>query len=111
MLARYEPGLLRRAAQYLMLKETRSSCEVEREKPSQNRIQRFVDLLRTAQTGRSLSEERWHEFAYRHEQNWVGSYQGNREVVDFVPPRPEVTEYETSILPNAKTGRLIWFTV
>jgi hypothetical protein len=38
MLARYEPGLLRRAAQYLMLKETRSSYEVEREKPSQNRI-------------------------------------------------------------------------
>lgn len=101
MLARYEPGLLRRAAQYLMLKETRSSYEVECEKPSQNRIQRFVDLLRTAQTGQPLSEERfvalqnsalearWHEPAYRHRQNWVGSYQGNREVVDFVPPRPE----------------------
>jgi hypothetical protein len=101
MLARYEPGLLRRAAQYLMLQETRSSYEVEREKPSQNRIQRFVDLLRSAQTGRPLSEERfvalqnsvlderWHEFAYRHKQNWVGTYQGNREIVDFVPPRPE----------------------
>jgi Fic/DOC family len=101
MLARYEPDLLRRAAQYLMLKETRSSYEVEREKPSQNRIQRFVDLLRTAQTGQPLSQERlvalqnavleprWHEFAYRHRQNWVGSYHRNREVVDFVPPRPE----------------------
>jgi hypothetical protein len=101
MLARYEPGLLRRAAQYLMLKETRSSYEVERERPSQNRIQRFVDLLRTAQIGQPLSQERfvalqntvleprWHEFAYRHRQNWVGSYYGNTEVVDFVPPRPE----------------------
>ena len=97
MLARYEPGLLRRAAQCLMLKETRSSYEVEREKPSQNRIQRFVDLLRSAQTGQPLSQERfvalqnavleprWHEFSYRHQQNWVGSYHGNRDVVDFVP--------------------------
>ena len=42
-----------------MLKETRSSYEVERERPSQNRIQRFLDLLRTAQIGQPLSQERF----------------------------------------------------
>ena len=100
-LSRYEPGLIRRAAQYLLLKETRSSYEVEREKPSAGRIQRFVDLLRTADIGQALSEERfvafqntvleprWHEFTYRHRQNWVGAYHRTREVVDFVPPRPQ----------------------
>ena len=100
-LSRYEPGLIRRAAQYLLLKETRSSYEVEREKPSSGRIQRFVDLLRAADIGQPLSEERfvalqnavleprWHEFTYRHRQNWVGAYHRTREVVDFVPPRPE----------------------
>ena len=100
-LARYDADLLRRAARYLYLKETRSSYEVEREKPSQGRVQRFVDLLRTADSGQSLSQERfvalqnvvldprWHEYAYRHRQNWVGAYHRSREVVDFVPPRPE----------------------
>jgi Fic family protein len=100
-LSRYEPSLIRRAAQYLLLKETRSSYEVEREKPSSGRIQRFVDLLRTADIGQPLSQERfvtlqnavleprWHEFAYRHRQNWVGAYHRTCEVVDFVPPRPE----------------------
>jgi hypothetical protein len=100
-LSHYDPGLIRRAAQYLYLKETRSSYEVEREKPSPGRVQRFVDLLRTAEVGQPLSQERfaelqnavlearWHELTYRSRQNWVGSYHHNREVVDFVPPRPE----------------------
>jgi Fic/DOC family len=100
-LSRYDPGLIRRAAQYLYLKETRSSYEVEREKPTPGRIQRFVDLLRTAEVGQPLTQERfvelqnavleprWHEFVYRSQQNWVGAYHHGRELVDFVPPRPE----------------------
>jgi len=99
-LSQYDPDLIRRASRYLYLKETRSSYEVERERPSPARTQRFVDLLRTADVGRALSQERfvelqnavvdprWHEFAYRSRQNWVGSIHHNREVVDFVPPRP-----------------------
>jgi len=99
-LSKYDPDLIRRASRYLYLKETRSSYEVEHEKPSPARTQRFVDLLRTADVGQPLSQERfvelqnavieprWHEFAYRSRQNWVGSYHHNREVVDFVPPRP-----------------------
>jgi Fic family protein len=100
-LARYDPSLLARAARYLFLRETRSSFEVEREKPTPGRIQRFVELLRTAEMGQPLSQERfvtlqnavleprWHEYAYRHQQNWLGAYHHNHEVVDFVPPRPE----------------------
>jgi len=57
-LRRYQPDLLRRAATYLYLKETHSSFEVEREHPSTSRAQRFADLLREAQSGTPLSDER-----------------------------------------------------
>jgi len=100
-LKHYDPDLLRRAAAYLYLKETQSSFEVEREKPSTSRAQRFADLLRQADTGEALTEERlvelqnavvdprFHEFTWRHQQNWVGKDLGYRQQIDFVPPRPE----------------------
>ena len=100
-LAKYDPDLLRRAAAFLYLKETHSSFEVEREKPSPNRAQRFADLLREAEGRIPLSEDRlvqlqnavldprFHEFFYRDKQNWVGKDLGYRKKVDFVPPRPE----------------------
>ncbi|MGV3592975.1 MAG: Fic family protein [Gammaproteobacteria bacterium] len=99
-LARYDEDLLRRAAAYLYLKETQSSFEVEREKPSPQKAQRFADLLRQADTRTPLSEERlvtlqqavvdprFHEFTWRRIQNWVGKDLGYRKQVDFVPPRP-----------------------
>ncbi len=100
-LARYDSDLLRRAAAFLYLKETQSSFEVEREKPSSQKAQRFADLLRQADTQTPLSEDRlmdlqhaaldprFHEFAWRDIQNWVGKDLGYRKQVDFVPPRPE----------------------
>jgi hypothetical protein len=100
-LAKYDPALLSRAAAFLYLKETHSSFEVEREKPSPTRAQRFADLLREAETGISLSEDRFvqlqnavvdsrfSEFSYRTKQNWVGQDLGYRKKVDFVPARPE----------------------
>ena len=114
----YDAGLIRRAAQYLYLKETRSSYDVERERPSAGRIQRFIDLLRTADVGQPLSQERfvhlqnaaleprWHEFVYRSQQNWVGSNHHNREAVDFVPPRPEdVLSLMTGLCAYSERGR------
>ena len=101
ILAKYPPDLLRRAAQYLYLKETRSTYEVERERPSASRTQRFLDLLKTAPAGEPLTQEsfvraqnsilepRFHEFAYRSTQNWLGGHSRYRDTVDFVPPRPE----------------------
>ncbi len=100
-LSRYDPDLLRRAATYLYLKETHSSFEVERERPSPSRAQRFSDLLREAETGAPLSEERFielqnsivdarfREASYRTTQNWVGDDLGYRKRIAFVPPRPE----------------------
>lgn len=100
-LAHYDQDLLRRAAAFLYLKETQSSFAVERENPSATRAQRFADLLRQADTHRPLTEARlielqhavidprFHEFTWRHSQNWVGTDRGYRRQIDFIPPRPE----------------------
>ncbi len=100
-LAGYDDDLLRRAASYLYLKETQSSFEVEREKPSPDRAQRFADLLRQTDTKIPLTEDRlvelqqavvdprFHEFTWRHQQNWVGKDHGYRKQIDFVPARPD----------------------
>ncbi|MEO6096557.1 MAG: Fic family protein, partial [Fibrobacteria bacterium] len=100
-LNRYDPDLLRRASAFLFLKETQSSFEVEREKPSTDRAQRFADLLRQADIRHPLSEPRlielqnavvdprFHESAWRTRQNWLGRDLGYRRHMDFVPPRPE----------------------
>jgi Fic family protein len=100
-LGKYDQDLLRRAASFLYLKETQSSFELEREKPSANRAQRFADLLRGADTGQPLTEERlvelqnavldprFHEFGWRQQQNWIGDDLGYRQQIDFVPARPE----------------------
>lgn len=115
VLANYDPGLLRRAATYLYLKETQSSFEVEREKPSPQRQQRFADLLKQADTQEALSEARlvelqnavldprFHEYTWRSQQNWIGKDLGYRKKVDFVPPRPEhVVGLMTGLLAIAK---------
>ena len=117
-LAKYDQDLLRRAATFLYLKETQSSFEVEREKPSADRTQRFADLLREADTGRPLTETRlvelqntvvdarFHEFSWRQQQNWVGEDLGHRQKVDFVPPRPgDVPSLMQGLLDSAARAR------
>ena len=117
-LAKYDPHLLRRAAAFLYLKETHSSFEVEREKPSPDRAQRFADLLREADMGIALSEQRFvhlqnavldprfHEHAYRGRQNWVGQDLGYRKKLDFVPPRPDdVRELMAGLMAFSETIR------
>jgi hypothetical protein len=100
-LEQYDQDLLRRAAAFLYLKEIQSSFEVEREKPSASKAQRFADMLRQAETGQPLTEERlvglqnavidprFHEFTWRSQQNWIGDDLGYRKRVVFVPARPE----------------------
>ena len=117
-LAKYDADLLRRAAAFLYLKETHSSFEVEREKPSPDRAQRFAGLLREAESGIALSEDRFvqlqnavldsrfHEFSYRNKQNWVGLDLGYRKKLDFVPPRPEnVRDLMTGLVEFSETIR------
>ena len=100
-LEKYDPRLVIRAANFLYLTETHSSFEVERVKPTATRAQRFADLLREAEVGASLSEERFVELqnavvdprsmeaSYRLEQNWLGIDFGHRKSVAYVPSRPE----------------------
>ncbi len=100
-LAKYDPQLLARAAAFLYLKETHTSFDIERAKPSPARAQRFADLLRNADQAIDLSEEklvdlqnavvdpRFAEVSFRNKQNWVGEDLGYRRRVAFVPPRPE----------------------
>lgn len=104
VLASCDSHLLSRAVAYLYLKETQSSFEVEREKPSLQRAQRFTDLLRQADIRAPLTQERlvelqnavldprFHEYTWRNRQNWIGKDLAFRAQVDFVPARPEDLE-------------------
>jgi len=99
--ASYDQDLLKRAVNFVYLKETQSSFEVEREKPSPNKAQRFADMLKQADPNTSLTEKRFvelqntvldsrfREFTWRSEQSWVGRDHGYRKQIDYVPPRPE----------------------
>jgi len=117
-LSQYDQDLLRRTAAFLYLKETQSSFEVEREKPSASKAQRFADLLRQADTGQPLTEERlvglqnavidprFHEFTWRHQQNWIGDDLGYRKRVNFVPARSEdLPELMQGLLDTAGKAR------
>ena len=118
VLAKYDRDLLRRAAAFLYLKETQSSFEVERERPSPDRAQRFADLLRQAEAGTPLSEDRFaelqnavvdarfHELSYRTRQNWIGQDLGYRKKLDFVPARPEdVPDLMSGLIELSETLR------
>lgn len=101
MVLSYDPEVLQRAAQFLYLKETRSSFEIEREQPSRRRAARFVDLLRRApelekidqptlvRLQNAIVDPRYAEHGYRSEQNYVGqTLHGYREHVHYVCPKP-----------------------
>ena len=102
LIASYPESLIERASRYLYAKETKSSFEIERERPDNRRMIRFVELLRLA--GRTDSyeeqeltalqnaivEERYAATTYRTTQNYVGESLGpTREIVHFVPPKPD----------------------
>ena len=90
-----DPALYERALSFLYLSETRSSFEIEREKPSSDKQERFVQLLRRAGETTSVSED-WlvslqnavvrdvfsQEASYRVQQNWLEDATGR---VTFFP--------------------------
>ena len=102
--------IIYRATQYLYLKETKSSYEIEHLQPDQRRSSRFVDLLRQAGKTDCFTEqeltllqnaivdERYAADGFRDFQNYIGqSLSPARELIHFVPPRPED-------LPELMTG-------
>ena len=88
-----------RAAQYLLTTETRSSYEIEHERPAPDRMLRFVKVLEQAGQ-RPLDEEFLFDIhrialgtgrpdpsigAYRYLQNWLG----RGDLIHLLPPAPE----------------------
>lgn len=104
--AEYAPEIFNRATQYLYRKETKSSYEIEREKPTPDRMNRFVNLLYEAGKAPAeevLSEEnltklqnaivdtRYKQKGYRDFQNYIG--QSNyrlEEIYHYICPPPQM---------------------
>lgn len=94
-----DPVLYERAVNYLSLSETRSSYAIERETPSSDKQERFVQLLRRVGETAAVSEA-WlvdlqnaivrdvysQEASYRTTQNWLEDGLGR---ITFFPPPPE----------------------
>ncbi len=101
LINQYEPALLARAMTYMYTKETFSSWEIEREKPDNNKLIRFVGLLHKAGSIGNLNEEklvdlqknivdpRFASNSYRDFQNYVGEEpEMGRMIVHYISPKP-----------------------
>lgn len=96
-----DPAVLARAVNYLYTKETKSSFEIERERATGQKAERFVNALRqTASFNPSSDKElvelqnqivdpRYAAKGFRDFQNFVGETIGYREKVHFICPRPK----------------------
>lgn len=102
LVAQHDEALLNRVAQFLYLKETKSSFEIEREQPERHRTLRFVDLLRSTnaitelttarlvELQRAILDPRYAKDGYRRVQNYVGqTLTSYREQIHYVSPRPQ----------------------
>ncbi|MDO9597305.1 MAG: Fic family protein [Azoarcus sp.] len=112
-----DPSLYERALSYLYLSETRSSFEIEREKPSSDKQERFVRLLRRASETSKLTED-WlvslqntvvrdvfsQEASYRTRQNWLEDATGR--ITFFTAPTEDLRRvmagWETFINDNGR---------
>lgn len=102
LVSRYPSELLKRAFAYLYTKETRSSFEIERVRPSSTRSERFIALLRLAEREdfclkerlleiqNQIVDPRFQDSDYRSKQNYVGeTIPFHEDKVHFVPPKPD----------------------
>ena len=116
ILKSYPPEILKRAANYLYKKETRSSYQIEKEEPSPERIERFVSLLSNAgriDVGELLSEHflvqlqnqivdpRFAAITFRDFQNYIGQTAANYdEIIHYVCPPPQ---FLTDLIKGLRT--------
>ena len=102
LIAECPADVLARALAYLSTKETKSSFAIEREEPSPDRTERFVELLGRAHRENwcekaklvslqnAIVDPRYRESDWRSVQNYVGqSVSFGQERVHHVCPRPE----------------------
>jgi Fic family protein len=119
----YPNEIFQRASQYLYRKETRSSFEIESEKPSPDRVDRFVRLLHQAgkqpfldimsekaltSLQNAIVDARYAQPGFRDFQNYVGqtNYRGE-EMYHYVCPPPDLLTSlmnGLSILEEKSTG-------
>lgn len=96
-------GVLDRTLAWAYLHETQDSFAIERETPSEEKAQAFIDLLRQAHDRRPLTEEYLSELqaatvanpvdqavGFRHQQNWLGGPGRGAPAVTYLPPPPEL---------------------
>lgn len=101
IIAKYPKELIYRALAHLYTQETRSSFRIEQESLSGNKQERFMQLLREANTQdflnksalvelqkKVITDSRFHQDDYRNSQEYVGSSTLTRDVVHLVPPKP-----------------------
>ncbi len=102
MAEKYNPQIIARASHYFYTKETLSSYEIEREKPSKERMARFINLLRQAHNIETLTKEqlielqniivdpRFKDIDYRTQQNYVGeNINQYLQRIHYISPKPE----------------------
>lgn len=95
--------MMDRAMGWAYLHETRESFAIERESPSEDKAQRFVQLLRQAHECQALSEDYLvalqnatvanpfdQAAAFRHEQNYLANGLSGAAGVTYLPPPPEL---------------------
>ena len=100
-----DPELLARAVTYLFTKETKSSFEIERERPTSQKAERFVAALRNSAAfdpatkadlialQNTIVDPRYAAQGFRDFQNFVGQTIGpNHEKVHFIGPKAEDVE-------------------
>jgi hypothetical protein len=98
----YPSELIRRALNYLYLKETKSSFEIENIKPNPSRTEKFITLLALAENQdfcekkslidlqNRIVDPRFKDSDYRENQNYVGqSVAYQREIIHFISPKPD----------------------
>ena len=101
----YSPEIFKRASYYLYKKESKSSSEIEKEEPSQDRMEKFITLLEDAgqkSFEESLSEKelvrlqnaivdiRYADEGFRDFQNYVGqTMRDYSQKIHYVCPPPQ----------------------
>ena len=115
----YSPEIFRRASYYLYKKESKSSNEIEKEEPTQDRLDKFITLLEEAgqkSYAESISEtelvriqntivdSRYADNGFRDFQNYVGqTMRDHSQKIHYVCPPPEFVKslmYGISNLDN-----------
>ena len=103
----YSPETFLRAVSYLYTKETKSSYEIEHERPSPKRVEKFISLLKQAghtpsdsflkeysltHWQNSIVDPRFAAKGFRDFQNYVGETLPGYEKIHYVCPPPQLVD-------------------